>query len=171
MKAWIIPAALIAALAGGDAPAQVVSTPEGQAALLESSDAKLAANKRLVYDMYRDIVQGGHAELVDRYFTPEYIQHNPNVTSGRDALAAFIRGSRPARPIEPTIVLPLLNIIAERDYVLVTSQRPQKDAAGNAYITTWFDFYRIEDGKIAEHWDPALKSADMLKFDPNSMRH
>ncbi len=25
------------------------------------------------------------------------------------------------------------------------------------YTTTWFDVFRIKDGKIAEHWDPALK--------------
>lgn len=25
------------------------------------------------------------------------------------------------------------------------------------YTTTWFDMFRIEEGKIAEHWDSALK--------------
>jgi predicted SnoaL-like aldol condensation-catalyzing enzyme len=99
-----------------------------------------------------------------------YIQHNPNVASGREALAVFLRGSRPARPIEDHIVLPLLDIIAERDLVLVVNQRPEKDAAGESYLTTWFDLYRIENGLIAEHWDPALKSPSMLEFDPNSKR-
>lgn len=102
---------------------------------------------------------------VDRYFTESYIQHNPNVRSGRDALAQFLRGSRPARPIEPMIALPLLTIIAERDLVLVLCQRPEKDEEGG-YVTSWFDLYR----KIAEHWDPALRSPDMLRFDPNSKR-
>jgi predicted SnoaL-like aldol condensation-catalyzing enzyme len=142
----------------------------GQIALLESADRKLAANKRLVFDMYREIVQGGHADRVEAYFTPGYIQHNPNVASGRDALADFLRGSRPARPIEDRIVLPIVNMIAEGDYVLVLCERPEMDSDGNRYVTSWFDFYRIEDGLIAEHWDPALKSADMLKFDPNSKR-
>jgi predicted SnoaL-like aldol condensation-catalyzing enzyme len=117
---------------------------ESQLKLLESDDPRLAANKRLVFDMYREIVQGGHADRVSAYFTPGYIQHNPNAASGRDALAAFLRGSRPARPLE--------------------------DEGGQPYVTSWFDFYRIEDGRIAEHWDPALKSAEMLKFDPNRMR-
>lgn len=159
-----------AVLAAVPAAGQVVASPEGQKELLESADAKLAANKQLVYDMYREIVQGGHAELVEKYFTAEYIQHNPNVASGRDALAAFLRGSRPARPVEPTIRLPLLNIIAEGDFVLVVNQRPEKDSDGKPYLTTWFDLYRIEGGKIAEHWDPALKAPAMLKFDPNSTR-
>jgi predicted SnoaL-like aldol condensation-catalyzing enzyme len=25
------------------------------------------------------------------------------------------------------------------------------------YDAYWFDFFRIQDGKIAEHWDNALK--------------
>jgi len=170
MKPGLLTFALAALVLAAPSRADVIVTAEGQEALLASPDAKLAANKRLVYDMYREIVQGGHAELVDKYFTPEYIQHNPNVASGRDALAAFLRGSRPARPVEPTIKLPLLNIIAEGDYVLVVNQRPEKDADGKPYLTTWFDFYRMENGKIAEHWDPALKNSSMLKFDPNSTR-
>jgi predicted SnoaL-like aldol condensation-catalyzing enzyme len=161
--------ALLIACAAVPATAQVVTSGEAQQALLTSPDPKLAANKKLVYDMYRAIVQGGHAEMVEQFFTPEYIQHNPNVGSGRDALAAFLRGSRPARPIAPTVTLPILDIIAERDIVMVMSQRPMKDADGKSYTTTWFDTYRIVGGKISEHWDPALKDAGMLKFDPNMM--
>ena len=166
----IMTAIIPATLAASGASAQVISTAEGQQKLIASADPKLAANKKLVYDMYRAIVQGGHAEMVDRYFTPEYLQHNPNVGSGREALAAFLRGSRPARPIEPIITLPIINMIAEGDYVIVVSERPLKDEKGEEYMTSWFDFYRIQNGLIAEHWDPALKSAEMLKFDPNMMR-
>ena len=147
----------------------IVESREAQETLLESADPELAANKRLVYDMYREIVQGGHADLVEQYFTPEYVQHNPNVASGRDALASFLRGSRPARPIEDRIVLPIINMMAERDMVLVVGRRPETDEQGD-YVTTWFDLYRIKNGQIAEHWDPALRSPDMLKFDPNSKR-
>jgi len=170
LKLRIAIAALLAAQLAAPAGAQVVSSAEGQRALLKSKDARLARNKKLVYDMYREIVQGGHAELVGKYFTPGYIQHNPNVKSGRDALADFLRGSRPVRPVEPKINLPLLNIIAEGDYVLVVNQRPEKDEQGDKYLTTWFDLYRIEKGRIAEHWDPALKTPAMLHFDPNSTR-
>ena len=92
MKRIITGIAAAAALAGSGASAQIVSTAEGQAALIASPDPKLAANKKLVYDMYRAIVQGGHAEMVDKFFTPEYLQHNPNVASGRDALAELPGG-------------------------------------------------------------------------------
>lgn len=165
----IIIAAVLLAAPLAAAPAQVVASAAAQQALLKSPDPRLAANKKLVYDMYRAIVQGGHADMVERFFTPEYLQHNPNVGSGRDALASFLRGSRPARPISDTITLPILDIVAEHDIVMVMSQRPMKDADGNSYVTTWFDTYRIVGDKISEHWDPALKDAAMLKFDPNKM--
>ena len=60
-----------------------------QAALLHSDDPKLAANKKLVFDMWRAIIQGAHTELAPQYFTESYIQHNPNVATGRDAIPDF----------------------------------------------------------------------------------
>ena len=158
-----------ALLLAAPAAAVVPTAVADQQAMFASPDPRLAANKKLVYDMYRAIVQGGHAEMVDRFFTPEYVQHNPNVASGRDALAAFLRGSRPARPIADTISLPVLYMVAEGDKVIVVSRRPMAPASGERYDTTWFDAYRIVDGRIAEHWDPALKDAGMLKFDPNQL--
>ncbi len=94
---------------------------QNQTALLKSSDAKLAANKQLVFDMYRAIVNGGHYEMAEKFFTKEYIQHNPNVASGRDALVAFIKQSRPVRPLAPTISFPLISIVAEGDMVVVAT--------------------------------------------------
>lgn len=143
---------------------------EDQLRLLQSQDPKLAANKKLVYDMYRIVLQGGHAARAVEFISEDYIQHSPNVASGRQALIDFIKGSRPVRPLEDRIMLPLLNIIAERDMVMVVFERPEKDADGVTYLTSWFDLFRIENGLIAEHWDPALKSPEMVKFDPNSKR-
>jgi predicted SnoaL-like aldol condensation-catalyzing enzyme len=142
-----------------------------QAALLKSSDPKLAANKKLVYDMYRAIVQGGHHEMAGKYFTPGYIQHNPNVASGRDALVAFIKQSRPVRPIPPTMTFPLISIVAEGDMVMVATVTWEDDPekTGEKYATTHFDLYRIENGLIAEHWDHVPKSKGAKTFDPNTI--
>ena len=171
MKSGYVLAGLaLAAVAAGAVRAQVPPTGvDNQAALLASPDPKLAANKRLVYDMYRVLIQGGHTELAPRYFTEGYIQHNPNVPSGRDALVKFMRESRPVRPIAPNITFPLIAIVAEGDMVVVATvsyaQDPQ-DAA-KKYASTHFDMYRIEGGKIAEHWDSVPKSAAALHTNPN----
>ena len=99
---------------------------------------------------------------------PDYIQHNPNAAQGLAGLVDYVRASRPVREIEDTLELPLIHLMAEGDYVTTAFVRPEKDANGETYYSSWFDLYRIEDGKIAEHWDPMLKSDP--KIDPNDKR-
>jgi len=140
-----------------------------QQRLLESQDPKLAANKKLVFDMWRAIIQGGHVELAPRYFTKDYIQHNPNVATGRDAMVAYMKATRPVRPIQPTMTFPVVAIMAEGDLVMVAtvSYSPDPEVPGHKYAGTHFDLFRIQDGKIAEHWDSVPKSAAAWHTDPN----
>jgi predicted SnoaL-like aldol condensation-catalyzing enzyme len=142
-----------------------------QKALLRSSDPKLAANKKLVYDMYRTIVQAGRYEQAEKFFTKEYIQHNPNVASGRDQLVTYIKNSRPQREIPDEMSFPVISIIAEGDMVMVATltYEPEPDKPGERYATTHFDLYRVENGLIAEHWDHVPKSASAKSFDPNTI--
>ena len=141
---------------------------EDHAALLASDDPRLAANKRLVYDMYRVVLQGGHHDRAHEFVAVDYIQHNPNAAQGLAGLVDYVRSTRPEREILDRLELPLIQLIAEGDYVMTSFVRPEQDANGETYYSTWFDLYRIEDGKIAEHWDPMLKSDP--KIDPNDKR-
>ena len=154
----------------GSAMAQVppIAAPD-QAALLKSSDPKLAANKQLVFDMWRAIIQGAHTELAPKYFTKGYIQHNPNVATGRDAMVEYMKSTRPVRPIDPTITFPVVAIMAEGDKVLIATVTYTADptAPGKKYAGTHFDLFRIENGKIAEHWDSVPKDPAALHFNPN----
>jgi len=138
------------------------------AALLASPDPKLAANKRLVYDMYRIVLQAGLADRAGDYIAEDYVQHNPNAGQGLKGLQDYVRMTRPEREIEEVLELPLVHLMAEGDYVTTAFVRPEQDAEGRTYYSTWFDLYRIEDGKIAEHWDPALKTE--APIDPNKNR-
>jgi predicted SnoaL-like aldol condensation-catalyzing enzyme len=155
--------------AQGVPPTGVTDLP-AQQALLASPDPKLAANKKLVFDMWRALIQGGHTELAPQYFTENYIQHNPNVATGRDAMVAFMKSTRPVLPIEPQIHFPVVAILAEGDLVLVATVSNQADpeAPGKKYAGTHFDLFRIENGKIAEHWDSVPKDKAMLHFNPNT---
>jgi predicted SnoaL-like aldol condensation-catalyzing enzyme len=162
---------VLATLLGGLAHAQVPPTAApDQAALLQSSDPKLAANKKLVFDMWRAIIQGAHTELAPRYFTKDYIQHNPNVATGRDAMVTYMKATRPVRPIAPNITFPVIAIMAEGDLVMVAtvSHTADPENPGHQYAGTHFDMFRIEGGKIAEHWDSVAKDPAALHFDPNT---
>ena len=154
LRALIFTLMLAAPLAHAQNDARPTSS---QAQWLTSPNARLAANKRLVYDFWREVLEAGHLERAANYLSPSYIQHNPNVPTGRDGFVAFF--SRFAKPhaVSPAVEAPLVNIVAEGDLVVLSFVQPQKDAAGAAYSTTWFDMFRVENGKIAEHWDPSLK--------------
>ncbi|HEX7711160.1 MAG TPA: ester cyclase [Sphingomonadaceae bacterium] len=150
------------------APVTAPKIATDHAALLASDDPKLAANKRLVYDMYRIVLQAGIWERAGEFIADGYIQHNPNAGQGLSGVQEYIRKTRPERPISDKLELPLIQLIAEGDYVMTAFVRPEKDAAGGTYYSTWFDLYRIENGKIAEHWDPMLKSDKPI--DPNTQK-
>ena len=141
---------------------------QDHAALLASPDPRLAANKRLVYDMYRIVLQAGRADRAYEFIAEDYIQHNPNAAQGLAGLVDYVRSSRPEREIKDALDLPLITLLAEGDYVMTSFVRPEKDADGATYYSTWFDLFRIENGKIAEHWDPMLKTD--AKIDPNTKR-
>jgi predicted SnoaL-like aldol condensation-catalyzing enzyme len=142
------------------APAQVpVVAQASHDQLLASSDAKLAANKRLVYDFWREVFEGGQLQLADKYLAESYIQHNPNVPTGRAGFVEFFSKFAKPKPVEARVKAPLVAITAEGDLVVLSFVREAADPADPAkkYTTTWFDMFRIEGGRIAEHWDPAPK--------------
>ena len=151
---------LLGAVFVGTSAAQVpVSPSPDHAVLLQSPDPKLAQNKRLVYDFWREVFEGGHLELAEKYMAEGYIQHNPNVPTGRAAFVEFFGKIRKPKAIEAKVAAPLVGITAEGDFVVLSFVREQTDPkdASKKYTTTWFDMFRIENGKIAEHWDPAVR--------------
>lgn len=136
-----------------------VTANSDHATMLASKDAKLAANKKLVYDFWREVFEAGHMDLAPKYMTETYIQHNPNVATGRQAFIDFFSKIKKPQAIADKVKAPLVAIVAEGDLVILTfvSEKPDPKNPGKNYTTTWFDMFRIENGKIAEHWDPMTK--------------
>jgi hypothetical protein len=44
-----------------------------QSELLKSDNPKYVANKKLVYDMWREFLEGGNMEVAEKYFTETYM--------------------------------------------------------------------------------------------------
>ena len=127
--------------------------------MLSSTDKNLAANKRLVYDFWREVLEGGHLEFATKYLDESYIQHNPNVPTGRAGFVEYFSKFRKPKDIATRIKAPIVSIIAEGDLVALSFVREEDEPKDKTkkYTTTWFDTFRIKDGKIVEHWDSDIK--------------
>lgn len=140
--------------------AQEAVTPAANVdALFTSPNRKLNANKQAAYHIMKDLLEAGHWELADRYLTEAYIQHNPNVASGRKSVVDFFNGlGIKPKPIPKHLSAPVVQVVAEGDYVTVVtvSRPPMPSDPSKTYTTSWFDMWRFKDGKADEHWDGAL---------------
>ncbi len=160
MRNILLAASLCCAFAILPAHAQVpVQANLDHEKMLASADPRLAANKRLVYDFWREVFEGGHMEFADKYMAESYIQHNPTVPTGRAAFVDFFSKFSKPKPIEPKVKAPLVSIVAEGDVVVLSFVREVAEPSDptKKYTTTWFDMFRIENGKLGEHWDGAQK--------------
>jgi predicted SnoaL-like aldol condensation-catalyzing enzyme len=120
------------------------------------------ANLQLVLDWWREVLQAGHMDLAPKYMAEGYIQHNPNISTGRAAFTEMF-GRRPPRPIAATLANPPVIQFAKGDYVVLVWEREDKDPADPAktYKYNFFDVMRVKDGKVQEHWDSVMKNAPM----------
>jgi len=157
MRGFVTALVALAACAPVFAALPVVPAKD-QSAFLKSSDPKLAANKKLCYDFFRIVLRAGHLDEADKYMREDYMQHNPNAETALQGFKAyFVAAGLKPQPIKDTLD-DLVTVTAEGDYVTLSFRRQYDDPnkPGQKYTTTWFDMFRIADGKIAEHWDSAL---------------
>ena len=87
------------------------------------------------------------AEAVENYGGSHYIQHNPQAPDGSEAFIHFVTGF-----VEqfPELSFDVKRAVAEGDLVLTHSLlKTSPEDRGTAAA----DFFRLEDGKVVEHWD------------------
>lgn len=108
-----------------------------------ATDDRPQRNKALVLEAMTSLFQRHDASAVERLYAPDYIQHNPGMPQGRDALVAIVSKLSKAVYYEPGL------IVAEGDLVAIHGRiRGWADAPQVA-----IDLFRIEGGRLAEHWD------------------
>lgn len=105
------------------------------------------ANRVLVRGFVEDILVAGKMEKITEYIEPTtYTQHNPGIGDGLDALGAALEAMA-----KQGIVMrfdKVHKVLAQGNFVLVMSEGALGDAP-----TAFYDLFRVEDGKIVEHWD------------------
>jgi len=103
---------------------------------------KTEENKALVRNFLVDVFQNGNYENLANYLSSEtYIQHNPNLPNGIDAVKDFLTTQDYNYDF-------IFKVIGQGDHVVSYAK-----AIMNGKELAVFDIYRIENGKIVEHWD------------------
>lgn len=158
MKRLIMTALLIAICGGAWAALPVVPAADQQM-LLKSADPTLAKNKRVAYDFFRIVLRGLRLDRAPDFMHESYMQHNPNADTGLSGFLAYFEAvlarSGGTAPAIPDNLPGLVAITAEGNLVTLSFVR-ECGEGDKAYTTTWFDMFRIEGDKIAEHWDSAV---------------
>jgi predicted SnoaL-like aldol condensation-catalyzing enzyme len=110
---------------------------------------------------FKDILQYGHTELAEKVMAPTYIQHNPNVPTGRAAFVEFFSRIRKPEPIQAEWKDKPTMTIVSGSYVFMMFKQTLKDPDDPAktYPAFWFDMVRVDNGMVQEHWDAAVKNA------------
>lgn len=128
--------ALAAAVALGSAAAQATLTPQEQ------------TNKDVVLAFYDAAINRKDIDAAVAYIGPRYIQHNPRAADGVEGLKAFVGGYLKQK--NPNLKATVKRVIVQDDLVVLhVHSLPEPGVLGTAIV----DIFRVENGKIVEHWD------------------
>ncbi len=109
---------------------------------------KTAANKKTVQGFIDDVLLGHQMDKLTTYINPaKYIQHNPAVADGLDGFGAAMKYFA-----ENGLIMEYQKthkVLGEGNFVLTVSE----GKFGKGEHTSFYDLFRLENGKIVEHWD------------------
>lgn len=115
---------------------------------------KTEENRQIVKDFLFDVMQGNNAQKTPEYFDGDvYIQHNTGIADGLSGLGAALEAL--AKENIQMIYTTVHQVLAQGNYVLAVSEGTFGGAP-----TSYYDLWRVENGKIAEHWDVMETIAD-----------
>ncbi|MBU1344463.1 MAG: hypothetical protein KKE44_22400 [Proteobacteria bacterium] len=123
---------------------------------------KTDANKALVEGFVGDVLKGANPGKITEYISTEkYHQHNPAVADGLGALGTALEAM--AKAGTPMIYTKNYMILGEGDFVLTVSEG---QFLGKP--VAFYDLFRIERGKIVEHWDTIEEIPSKEKWKNNN---
>jgi len=101
-------------------------------------------NKALVLEAFDTLFNKRDYATAEKFWSPNYIQHSAHIAPGRNGLFNLVRSLPDTLKYENQL------IVAEGNYVIAHGR-----FSGMGRPAAWVaaDIVRVEDGKLAEHWD------------------
>jgi predicted SnoaL-like aldol condensation-catalyzing enzyme len=114
---------------------------------------KTAASKKLVEQFVELIMMGGDRTQITRFFNGDrFIQHNPQIADGVSGLGSAIQAG-----VWAAVVEQVHHIVADGEFVFT-----QGEGILDGIPTAFYDLFRVENDKLAEHWDVVFAKPDTL---------
>lgn len=108
---------------------------------------KTDANKTVVRAFVDDVLVNGKLDKLGGYFDGDnYIQHNPRVADGLSGLGAALEAL--AKQGIAMKYDKVHRVLGEGNFVLTMSE-----GSFGTTPSAFYDLFRVENGKIGEHWD------------------
>ena len=127
----------------------------------QGADAQQANTKNVV-EFYEKALNQKDFDAASRYLGPRYTQHNPVAADGAEGLKAFIQFLRDKFPDSRSEIK---RVFADGDHVIVHVHAIREPGTRGRAIV---DIFRLENGKIVEHWDVAQDIPEKAA-NPNGM--
>ena len=137
--------------------AKVEPNPSGHTQIdgtMEKELVNTEDTRKIVSAFVGDVLRGEHPEKLTSYFDGDtYIQHNTGIADGLSGLGAALEalGKQGIQMIYDKTY----QVLADGNYGLAVSE----GSFGGTH-TSYYDLFRVENGKIAEHWDVMETIAD-----------
>jgi predicted SnoaL-like aldol condensation-catalyzing enzyme len=103
-----------------------------------------ATNKALVLEAFETLFNRKDYAAAEKFWSPDYLQHSAHIPPGRDGLFGLVKAAPAAMRYENGLIM------AEGDLVMLRGRFTNKGGPA-AWIAS--DVVRVEDGRLAEHWD------------------
>ena len=121
--------------------------------------ADLEANKLLIRGYYEEVFNKHQPEASDRFVAKDFIEHNPRLP--HEGLVGTKKFLNIVFAAFSDYHAEIQQLVAEGDWVVARTQftgtndgpYQGRPATGNKLVFSTSDFFRIENGKIAERWD------------------
>lgn len=106
-----------------------------------------SSNKTLVQSFVQTILADGDMDKIGDFITGDnYIQHNPGIADGLSGLGQALEAM--AKEGITMVYSKVHKVLGEGNFVLTISEGTFADQP-----TSFYDLFRVDEGKIVEHWD------------------